>query len=303
MIILEILKIIGIVLACIIGFVLLLLLIVSFVPIRYQMKAEGENAEIEGGAKVTWFLKLAKACVSWEDKKLRYRVSIFGKAILQGTLGETEAETLRGQLEEEETASDPKRQEQLSRQLQKAEIKAEKEEKLQQVKEEEKEKQKEEKKKKKEEEKAERKKEAEGLSVQEKLQGIRDRIQAITEKIEEAKRFWEARTTQRAVRHIKTNLFRILNHVKPRTIAGMIRFGLKDPADTAILYGSAAPLLEAAGNGKLTVIPEFYVPGISVNLAIKGRFFIGYMLLCAVSIYLNRDVQRLIRFVRRKLNG
>lgn len=314
MIVLEILKIIGIVLACILGFVILLLLVVSFVPLRYRMEGEGKNADIEASVKVTWLLQAAKACVFWQEKELSFRVSIFGKTLMKGVLGKDEADILREELLEEEIPEDSKQYEKISKQIQKAEEKTEKakqeKEEAQAEKKAEKEAKKEEQRLEKEQKKEERKRAEKLMSFREKVRArkerllkIRDKINDLREKVETWQKIWEAKTTKRALRHVKNMLFRILNHIKPRKIAGSVHFGMKDPADTAILYGGTAPLLEAAGKGKLIITPEFYDPGISMDLSISGRIFIGYMLLCMARIVLDRDVQRVVKVVRRNLNG
>ncbi len=56
-IVLLVLKIIGIILASVLGLLIALLLIVLFAPIRYKLKAEYEEA-FEASAKITWLLRI-----------------------------------------------------------------------------------------------------------------------------------------------------------------------------------------------------------------------------------------------------
>ncbi len=56
-IVLLVLKIIGIILASVLGLLIALLLIVLFVPIRYKLKAEYEEA-FKASAKITWLLRI-----------------------------------------------------------------------------------------------------------------------------------------------------------------------------------------------------------------------------------------------------
>ena len=67
MILLTILKIIGIVLACIVGLILLVVLLVLFVPVRYRLSGEGENAAITAQGKVSWFLGLVKTIADYRE--------------------------------------------------------------------------------------------------------------------------------------------------------------------------------------------------------------------------------------------
>ena len=303
MIVLQILKIIGFVLAGIVGLVLLLVLLVLFVPIRYKISGAGENADIEGDAKASWLLGLIQAIAEYKEKKLSYRVQIAGIPLMKGVLGEDEADALREVLQEEEIISDPKQYEKISRELQKAEEKAEKAEAAKEEKRLEKEQEKEEKKAEKAEQKEQRKKENKLKSFKEKVRDRIDHLKELHQKYQTVKRIWQAKTTKRALKHLKLEIINILNHIKPRKIAGTIGFGLEDPANTAIVYGNAAPIAEAISKGRLILTPEFYNKGIRIDLLIKGRIFLGYMLLCIARLYFDRDIQRVIKVIRRYLNG
>ena len=303
MIVLQILKIIGIVLACIVGLVILVVLLVCFAPIRYKITGKGDNSEIEATASAKWLLGLAKASIEYREKKATYRVRVAFFEIMKGVIGEDETETLKEALEEESVQNDPKQYEKISRELEKAEEKAEKAEALKEEKVREKEAEKEAKKTAKAEAKEKKKRENKLKSLKEKIRERIERLRALKEKIKEGKRIWDAKPTKRAIRVLKVEILNILNHIKPRKISGDLSFGLADPADTAILYGNILPITEALSKGKLLLTPEFYNKGIRFDLTIKGRIFIGYMLLCFVRVYFNRDVQRVAKAIRRYLNG
>lgn len=303
MIVLQILKIIGFVLAGIVGLALLIILLVLFAPIRYKLNAAGENAEIEGSVKASWLLGLFKALVDYKEKRLSYCVKIAGIVLTKGVLGEDEVETLREVLQEEEVISDPKQYEKVSKELQQAEEKAAKTEELKEEKRLEKEQLKEEKKAEKAEQKEQRKKDNKLKSFKEKVRDFVKRVKELYHKFQTAKRIWQAKATKRALKHLKVEIFNILNHIKPRKIAGTLGFGLEDPANTAIVYGNVVPIAEAISKGKLIITPEFYNKGIRMDLLIKGRIFLGYMLLCIARLYFDRDIQRVLKVIRRYFNG
>lgn len=310
MIVLQILKIIGLVLAGIVGLVILLLLVVCFAPIRYKVVAKGENADMEGEASAVWIFGLAKAALEYRGKQLSYYVRVAGIRIIKGVLGKDEAEALREVLEEEDVIADRKQYEKISKELQKAEEKAEKAEAEKEEKRREKEERRLEKEAEKEEKKQEKKAQKEEQKRLDKLKSLKERIRAridrlkeLYEKFQTIKRIWQAKATKRALKRLKVELFNILNHLKPKKISGDLGFGLEDPADTAIIYGNAAPIAEALGKGKLILIPEFYKKGIHADLLIRGRIFLGYMILCIARLYFDRDVQRVIKVIRRYLNG
>jgi predicted RND superfamily exporter protein len=86
MIILSILKIIGIVLACIVGLVLLLVLLILLVPIRYRFSGDGMNADIQADGKASWLFGFLSASIRFAEKKLLYRVSVAGISLKKGDL-------------------------------------------------------------------------------------------------------------------------------------------------------------------------------------------------------------------------
>ena len=75
-ILLLVLKIIGIIIAAILGILVLLLCIVLFVPFRYEIKgrSEGDAPSLKGKIKVTWLLHLFRADVYYKDQKLIWRI-------------------------------------------------------------------------------------------------------------------------------------------------------------------------------------------------------------------------------------
>ena len=310
MIVLEILKIIGIVLACVVGLVIVLVLLVLFAPVRYRIEAEGEGFGIGAKARIGWLFGLAKVTLHFQEKKLKYRASVLWFNLAKGTVGEDEVEVLKEALQDESVASDRKEYARISKELDEAEERAEKSAAKKAEKQAEKEQKKEEKKQKKEEKKIEKKEErekkkeeAKEKTFREKVADVRAKIESIREKYERAQKIWNSRVTRRAARHVKAVLFRLLNHIKPTKLAGHINYGLEDPANTAILYGNFALLLETASKGNLLIVPEFYKHGVELKLLIKGRIFLGYMLLCFLQLYFDRDLQRVIKVIRRYTDG
>lgn len=71
-----ILKIIGIILVSILGLLVLLLCIVLFVPICYQIKGRYDNTldSLQIEMKVNWLLHLIAGCVIYEDATLSWRI-------------------------------------------------------------------------------------------------------------------------------------------------------------------------------------------------------------------------------------
>ena len=65
-----ILKIIGIILAVLLGLVLLLICIVLFVPVRYKANVQKAGEEIVGRVRVSWLSHGVTVTLDYRDKKM-----------------------------------------------------------------------------------------------------------------------------------------------------------------------------------------------------------------------------------------
>lgn len=310
MIVLQVLKIIGFVLAGIAGLAILLLLAVCFLPVRYRLSCIGANASLQAKAKAAWAAGIFCAVVSYGDKKVSCRVKLCGFTLAKAVLGEDEAKSIKEALQEADEKDDSKEYQKLSKELQKAEEKKAEQKKAAdektRVKEEAKQEKariKEEVRQEKERAKTEAKADKEGKTFAEKLEEKKKKASAWKEKYEKAQKIWQARATKRARKHVKAELFNLLGHIKPRKIVGTLQFGLDDPANTAIVYGNVVAFTEAISKGRLVLVPAFYEKGISADLLIKGRIFAGYVLLLAVRLYFDRDLQSVVKVIRRSMHG
>ncbi len=104
-ILLLILKIAGIILALILGIVILMICIVLFVPVRYELagKTEGDLGSVRGRLLITWFLRLVRVDVSYKEQKLKWRIRI---AWIKRTGGQNKEETINEEDSAEETESE-----------------------------------------------------------------------------------------------------------------------------------------------------------------------------------------------------
>ena len=284
MIILSILKIIGIVLACIVGLVLLLVLLVLLVPIRYRFSGDGMNADIQADGKASWLFGLFSASIRFAEKKLLYRVSVAGISLKKGDFlnpeksgseeTDLEPQILKPQKDKKEEKEEKKEKEAAALEVQN-----------------------------KPEPEAKSEKEKEDLSdrIEHFFERLSEKYEGLIKKLEQTEAVLTSKVTGRAVKKVKEQLFHILNHIKPKKIAGNINFGLEDPANTAIIYGTIDILAIAMSEGKLIITPEFYRKGISLDMVMQGRILIGYLLVCALRVFFNKDVRRVVRVVRRMI--
>ncbi len=304
MIILTILKIIGIVLACIVGLVLLLILLVLLVPLRYRFSGEGMNADIQAEGKATWLFGLLTASIQYAEKKLLYRVKIAGISLKKGDLlnpektipveTDMDSQILKTQ---EDTKAEKAVEYNTAEQTTEA-VSVRTEEIIGAAVPEEPNKTETE-----TEENKKTEKEKEDLSdrIERFFEKLSEKYERLINKLEQTEAVLTSKVTARAVKKVKEQLFHILNHIKPKKIAGNINFGLEDPANTAIIYGTIDILAIAMSEGKLIITPEFYQKGISLDMVMQGRILIGYLLVCALRVFFNKDVRRVVRVVRRMI--
>ena len=282
MIILSILKIIGIVLACIVGLVLLLVLLVLLVPIRYRFSGDGMNADIQADGKASWLFGLLSASIRFAEKKLLYRVSVAGISLKKGDLLNPE-KSVPEETDMEPQILKPQKDKEEEKKAAALEVqnKPEPEAKTE----------------------IEEEKEKEDLSdrIEHFFERLSEKYEGLIKKLEQTEAVLTSKVTGRAVKKVKEQLFHILNHIKPKKIAGNINFGLEDPANTAIIYGTIDILAIAMSEGKLIITPEFYQKGISLDMVMQGRILIGYLLVCALRVFFNKDVRRVVRVVRRMI--
>lgn len=295
MILLSILKIIGIVLACIVGFVLLLVLLILLIPIRYRLSGDGTNADIDAEGKASWLLGLVSASIGYVKKNVSYRVQIAGIPLKKGTLFDVQGQHekpknedtvfLQEELKEEkkEIKTDEKIEDNTERFAAQTEpISSEKIQK---------------------EEKEDKENKEDKADFSDRIERFFERLsqkyEDLIRKKEQAEAILTSKVTGRAVKKVKAQLFHILNHIKPKKIEGNLNFGLEDPANTAIIYGTIDNLVHAMSQGRLILTPEFYQKGISLDMVMQGRILIGYLLVCALRVILNKDVRRVVRVIRR----
>jgi hypothetical protein len=91
-IIFFILKLIGIILASILGLIVLLLLIVLLVPIRYRVNAEHED-DFHAEAKVSWLMRIIYLRLKFTDNHLVIVLRIFGRIFYHSDLAKDDGKT------------------------------------------------------------------------------------------------------------------------------------------------------------------------------------------------------------------
>lgn len=297
MIFLQILKIIGIVLACAAGLVVLAALLLLFVPITYKIYADGEGTAVSAGAVLKVIFGFAVAKVSYADKKAAYCIRVAGIKIKKGDIDLQGKEKEPAAKEKQEKTEFDEKPDKDSEYIFKESSSAKdsgagKDE---------------------DDERSERNASSacEGGSGGEnddassggRIQAVIDRLNDLKEKYETVRYITDAPVTKRAFAAVKRAVADLLGHIRPRTMKGHVIFGMEDPSATALIYGAAGSICKMIDQ-RLILEPDLENKTIKINnLQIKGRIIAGYVLLLAAKIWFNRDVKRVIGYIRRKFNG
>ncbi len=149
------------------------------------------------------------------------------------------------------------------------------------------------------------------LAIKEKCSNIEYTFQRIYAKIKESYalaqyyyKVWNRPKTKTSLLMCKTQLFKLLKHLKPRKFRSVLEFGTGDPASTAQIYGyycMAQPWL-----GKNVIMnPHFEEKVLTTHTDARGRVFIVTLIKIAWKLYFDKDLRQLIRLVKRegKKNG
>ncbi len=106
-ILLLMLKVIGIILAVILGILVLLVCTVIFVPVRYEVNAKcgGKLSTLKIKGRVTWLFSLVRADIYYKENKLKWRLRIAWKKIFsqnESTEGNKNEEIWKGHESDED---------------------------------------------------------------------------------------------------------------------------------------------------------------------------------------------------------
>lgn len=297
-IVLAILKIIGIILAAVLGILLCLLLVILFVPIRYEGSGIKTEEQIKAEASVSWLLKAFCVKLRLLDKDFQYEIRIFGISLEQiqrffeklkkKKVTEKEGELPKEKIAEPETAKEEVPKEEIPKaEIPKTEISKTEIPKT-------------EKKVKKKEEKTkevpsvpEKKKESiwripgKILSAFKKMQLT---IKGICDKIKYWLDFLHEEHTKGSIALIKIQLIKVLKHILPRKLKGNILFGFEDPSKTGQILAGIC-MFYPFYYKKLNISPDFTQAILLGDIEIKGRIYLAYFVKTAIRVFFDKNIQ------------
>ena len=303
-ILLLILKIIGIILAAILGIIILLLGIVLFVPIRYEIsaKCDGTVETLKAKAKATWLLHLLRADVLVKGNKIKWQVRV-------AWIKKSSAMALGGRKEEKNHETKEDESEKESQKVEEAVIKNEDIEETSESCEEKCETHPEEIKENRLEEdqkivcekcevssetgetiSEESEKKSVGSKIKEKYEKIKVSIDDLLNKKDKVCDLLTDESHIRAFKKLKKELFILLKRLKPKKVQIKMKFGFDDPSVTGKVLGGISMIYPFLGD-TTEIIPDFENKILKGNVYIKGRIRISHFAALAVKLLLCKDIR------------
>ena len=307
-IILLILKIIGIVIACIIGLILLLICSILFVAFRYSGKVKFDK-QVEYSLCGHWLLWAVSFKVEGRQTNPRTIVRLFGYPLIDTARPKKEkaaAENEKAKKAEKPEkavagAIDKKPEKTGNPEKTKTAVKTEKAEKTQ------------------------RKEIVKSTapvpkpSLRARISGIKDKIIGkIKEKIaaikaklrkignifkklknkkEKLEAIFLSKEGRATIRRLKVQAFKILKHLKFKKLRGRLHFGFDDPATTGKVLGMAS-ILYPIYRGSLKLEPDFNGAVIDGELYIRGRIRLFNLLLPAAKVKFDKGFNKMLKDIK-----
>ncbi len=321
-ILLMILKIIGIILASMLGLILLLLLVVLFVPIRYRAKVAKTENLINGNLRVSWLFGVVVAHLFLKNKDFSFDVKIFGisfnwiKSIRKKF--QKKKGTKKSRINGDNTESEVDSKELLlsnedlldindTSSLSLPETEHEKDSDLTEN-------------------------EEQNLSAAKKniivnslnivktiiqkvisviktiwsipqklisgIKKIRLTINSVCDKINYWKNFLQEKSTKEAIALLKRQLIKLLKHIMPKKLKGNVIYGFEDPCKTGqVLAGISAfyPIYYKHVN----ICPDFTQNILLGNVELKGRIYVCFLVKTALRVLFDKNIQRILKMIKK----
>lgn len=297
-----ILRILGICLLGIIGFLLLLLCILLFVPVRYELRAEfpGEIRGSKVNFRLTWLLHLLSAKARYEEQELTWHVRVAWKKFAKAEMpvGETEEEP------DIEKAADAK---QALYEKEKSDIKEISD--IKGISEDSS-------KKRTERENQENGKKEKKPSVYERLKQkiitiwrkikytfvkICGKIKGVAKNISDTKDviqiFLNDEVHRSAFRKVKKELIWMKRLLKPNIFRVRLNYGFEDPCLTGQVLGLLGMVYPFVGDN-MEIEPDFEQKVLQGDIHIKGRIRMIHLAVFGVKLFIHKETRKTIMEIR-----
>lgn len=303
-ILLWILKIAGLLLLFAFGLFLTGILIILFVPVRYELSAQGdikEKEKIRAWVTVRYFFRLIRFRASYENQNFQWEARIawrkIGQAKEELIKEETEKNPETHSMPEEMPKREPVRSghpgtETRERKSGSESVKEEKSS------------QKEDFTKKTKKKKSRLREEKEGLAdrIQKKIkytfQIICDKIKALTDIKDRVEKFIKDEVHQAAFRKGKQIVFHLIKKWMPKKAEGHVEYGFDDPYYTGKLLSYLALFYPLFGTW-LRIVPDFENTALKGHVYIKGHLRMNHLAAAAVRLVADKNIRSTVKEVLR----
>lgn len=288
-IILWILKIIGIILAAILGITVLLIAVVLFLPVRYRIEAKSTGTLKDSNVKVrfSWLFHLLAGHFIYQDGVFDWQVRIGWKRMNQSKESPGEEMSVQTPAEKEEAAKETR--------FETESVKTKTKEKPSNTK---KEPQKENTISEKPKQKQREKKRASLFQkIKYTYQKICDKIKILLEKKEKVIEFLSNTVHRAAWERLKKEIRRILHFLRPKKLEGSICFGLEDPYNTGRILAFLSMLYPFYGE-HIEIQPDFEHRVLKGELSLKGHLCGIYAVIPLWNLFWDKQVRATYQHIK-----
>ena len=133
--------------------------------------------------------------------------------------------------------------------------------------------------------------------LEKRISSAEKQYEKLAHKKELLERFWNAEFTQKSIAFAKKALFSILRHLSPKDLSGNIHFGFDKPSDTGKVLGYASILYAWYGNS-LKLYPDFEKATLDGDIHIQGSVRLYIFIYWGLRGLLNRDLRKLLKYIK-----
>lgn len=294
-ILLMILKIVGILIAIILGLLLLAMLILVFAPLQYRLdgSCKGTLDTAEVNLRFIWLYRILGGYFIYRDGTPDWQIRILWKKLHV----KKESENVKSDLPQKKEMCQEKSQEESNDHpaIVSEDISEQKDE---------------------PESQAEKKSKAEESGTKEKNHGwiekikkifykikytfqkFCDKIKIIAEKKEKLIEFLADEIHQNAFVKLKEELMRLLRFLKPKYLSGCVRFGFEDPSLTGKVLAWLSMFYGMYGE-HLILQPDFQEKVLEGELHVRGKVRGSYFLIVLFHIWRSKEIRTTYQHVRK----
>lgn len=139
-------------------------------------------------------------------------------------------------------------------------------------------------------------------NIKENVNKLIEKKNEIVEKITEVRNFLQRTSTRQAFRDTKGYLWKLWKHIRPRRLRGTLHFGMEDPAATGQVLG-AVSLLIPWYRDHIVIAPDFEQRILEGQISARGRVQMGYFLILGLQILWNRNLIKTIQEAKTIIGG